>query len=270
MQARQAALGRQGVGRMPRSGHQQTWRPNKPLELTPLRVERDRADFEGRFPLEGFPNLQGGAAQRQAVGPRYVMIVPIALHSPNTTHLHCSPLLTAHVSYGRVALDNVSYEERTMFDPTTIADDVVSRVSEHYQRANAEQDRAIADDQTIGELIERFQHLLDLLFLPATGRYAYRIPATFWSEPGIGQVLARVQAWLRHDDLIPLTEAAQLLFPDVARTNLQAARMRVKRLTERGELMVYLAPDEPNPTQQVRVSRQAIEALHAAGYAQKQ
>ncbi len=57
MQARQAALGRQGVGRMPRSGHQQTWRPNKPLELTPLRVERDRADFEGRFPLEGFPNL---------------------------------------------------------------------------------------------------------------------------------------------------------------------------------------------------------------------
>jgi hypothetical protein len=67
MQARQAALGRQGVGRMPRSGHQQTWRPNKPLELTPLRVERDRADFEGRFPLEGFPNLQGGAAQRQAV-----------------------------------------------------------------------------------------------------------------------------------------------------------------------------------------------------------
>ena len=190
-----------------------------------------------------------------------------------------------------------------MFDPTTIADDVVSRVSEHYQRlgrslawpqtdsassavrpptplhaditrfvliANAEQDRAIADDQTIGELIERFQHLLDLLFLPATGRYAYRIPATFWSEPGIGQVLARVQAWLRHDDLIPLTEAAQLLFPDVARTNLQAARMRVKRLTERGELMVYLAPDEPNPTQQVRVSRQAIEALHAAGYAQKQ
>ena len=190
-----------------------------------------------------------------------------------------------------------------MFDPISIADDVVNRVSERYQRisgslawpetdfpssaarpptplhadiarfvqiATGEQNRATADDQTIGELIERFQNVLDLLFLPASGRYAYRIPATFWSEPGIGQVLARVQAWLRHDDLIPLTEAAQLLFPDIARTNLQAARMRVKRLTERGELMVYLAPDEPNPTQQVRVSRQAIEALHAAGYVQKQ
>jgi hypothetical protein len=185
-----------------------------------------------------------------------------------------------------------------MFDATTITNDVVNRMSQHYQRigqslawpdtdscssavqpptplhadiarfvqiANDEQDRTTADDQTIGELIERFQNLLDLLFLPATGQYAYRIPASFWSESGIGQVLARVQAWLRHDDLISLSEAAQLLFPEIARSNLQAARMRVKRLTERGDLMTYLAPDEPNPTQQARVSRQAIEALYAAG-----
>ena len=185
-----------------------------------------------------------------------------------------------------------------MFNTTAIADDVVSRTTQHCQRigrslawpnndsppspsptpvhadiarfvqiANGEQDRATADDQMIGELIERFQNMLDLLFLPANGQYAYRIPASFWSEPGIGQVLARVQAWLRHDDLITFTEAAQILFPDIALGNLQAARMRVKRLTERGELMVYLALDEPNPTQQARVSRQAIEALRAAGRA---
>ena len=186
-----------------------------------------------------------------------------------------------------------------MFNTTAIADDVVSRTTQHCQRigrslawpdsdrrpspahpptpvhadiarfvqiANGEQDRATADDQLIGELIERFQNMLDLLFLPANGQYAYRIPASFWSEPGIGQVLARVQAWLRHDDLITFTEAAQLLFPDVAQSNLQAARMRIKRLTERGELMIYLALDEPNPTQQARVSHQAIEALRAAGY----
>jgi len=186
-----------------------------------------------------------------------------------------------------------------MFDTTTIADDVVSRMLLHYYRigrslawpsselnpshsqpptplhadimrfvqiANDEHNRATADEQMIGELIERFQNLLDLLFLPANGQYSYRVPATFWSEPGIGQVLARVQAWLRHDDLITLTEAAQILFPEIAQTNLQAARMRVKRLTERSELMVYLALDEPNPTQQARVSRQAIEALQAAGY----
>ena len=188
-----------------------------------------------------------------------------------------------------------------MFEVTTIADDVVSRITQHYHQighslvwpdtnrsrsparpptplhadiarfvhiANGDLDRATADDQTIGELIERFQNLLDLLFLPANGQYTYRIPATFWGEAGIEQVLARVQAWLRHDDLISLSEAAQVLFPTLAETNLQAARMRVKRLTERGDLMIYLAPDEPNPTQQARVSRQAIEALQAAGYAQ--
>jgi hypothetical protein len=41
--------------------------PNKPLELTPLRVEQDRGDFEAWFPLTCFPDLEGGAAQRQAV-----------------------------------------------------------------------------------------------------------------------------------------------------------------------------------------------------------
>jgi hypothetical protein len=41
--------------------------------------------------------------------------------------------------------------------------------------------------------------------------------------------------------------------------------MRVKRMVERGELMSYVDPSEPNPTQQVRLSRQAIEALRAAG-----
>jgi hypothetical protein len=185
-----------------------------------------------------------------------------------------------------------------MFDTMSIADNVVSRITQHYhdigqslawpdnpprstmraptpihadiarfvQIANGDVDRTTADDQMIGELIERFQNLLDLLFLPANGQYTYRIPPTFWSEAGIGQVLARVQAWLRHDDLISFTEAAQLLFPEIAGSNLQAARMRVKRLAERGDLMVYFAPDEPNPTQQGRVSRQAIEALQAAGY----
>jgi hypothetical protein len=74
-----------------------------------------------------------------------------------------------------------------------------------------------------------------------------------------------VQAWLRRDDRIGYTEAAQLLFPELAQANIQAARMRVKRMVERGELMMYIDPSEPNPTQQARLSRQAIEALHAAG-----
>lgn len=130
--------------------------------------------------------------------------------------------------------------------------------------ANGQIERRQADDELIGLAVERLQALLDALFLPAYGRAAYQVPPAFWREPGIGQVLARVQAWLRRDDLIGLTEAAQLLFPELARDNLQAARMRLRRLVNRGALMSYIAPDEPNPTQQLRVSRQALEALAAA------
>jgi hypothetical protein len=181
-----------------------------------------------------------------------------------------------------------------MFDTEAITTDVVTRIIKHSQRieerltwpereetatqqrpptplhedialfvriANGEIDRATVDDQLIGDIIERVQRMLDLLFLPANGIYTYRVPQAFWSETRIGQVLAHVQAWLRQDDLIGLTEAAELLFPELAQKNMQAARMRVRRLTERGELMVYIDPSEPNPTQQTRVSRQAIAAL---------
>jgi hypothetical protein len=43
-------------------------RPNKPLELTPLRFEQDRSDFASWMLLDCIPDLQGGAAQRQGVG----------------------------------------------------------------------------------------------------------------------------------------------------------------------------------------------------------
>ena len=41
--------------------------PNTALELTPLRIEQDRPDFETRFGLIAFPIKKCGAAQRQAV-----------------------------------------------------------------------------------------------------------------------------------------------------------------------------------------------------------
>jgi hypothetical protein len=131
--------------------------------------------------------------------------------------------------------------------------------------ANGELDRAVVDNQALGAIIERFQGLLDLLFRPAIGYYGYSIPPNFWTTTPLGQVLARVQAWLRHDDLLSYSEAARLLFPDLARANLQAARMRVKRLVERGDLQGYVDPLVANPTQQTRVSRQAAEALRDAG-----
>lgn len=131
--------------------------------------------------------------------------------------------------------------------------------------ARGEVERSTADSQMIGDVIERLQHLLDLLFKPVSGYYGYSIPPNFWTTTPLGQVLARVQAWLRADDLISFSEAAELLFPEIASTNLQAARMRVKRLVERGLLQSYRDPREPNPTHQRRVSRLAADALKASG-----
>jgi hypothetical protein len=183
-----------------------------------------------------------------------------------------------------------------MFEITTIAEHIMQRVVQHQRLltqyvpwspdmphppllnaplyrdldlfvriANGALDRAAVDEQQLGDIIERFQRLLDLLFLPASGYYGYSVPAKFWTDTTIGQMLAYVQAWLRHDDLIGYTDAAQLLFPDLAQTNLQAARMRVKRLVDRKLLHSYSDPSAKNPTQHVRVSHQAVEALKAAG-----
>jgi hypothetical protein len=183
-----------------------------------------------------------------------------------------------------------------MFDPDAIAEEVLGRVRRHTRLvqtalyappalpalpdndgpaplrsdierlvviANGAVDRRLADVDSVADVLELVQRVLDILFAQAYETTLPRIPASFWASPGIGQVLAHVQAWLRHDDLISYTQAAQLLFPSLAQQNVQAARMRIKRLTEGGTLMLYRDPSTPNPTQQVRVSRQAVEALRA-------
>jgi DNA-binding NarL/FixJ family response regulator len=215
------------------------------------------------------------------VGSRSLVSTWVAQHR----HLYCEQLTLASCEY-------------TIFDATSLAEPIVQRMTQQYMMlahalqwsspdaartqghpptplhadlalfvsiANDQLDRGAVDDQLLGDIIERFQHLLDLLFKPVSGYYGYSIPPNFWTTTPLGQVLARVQAWLRGDDLISYTDAAYLLFPDMAATNPQAARMRVKRLVERGVLQSYSDLYEPNPTQQSRISRQAAEALKAAG-----
>ncbi|MFL5800743.1 MAG: hypothetical protein ACJ8CR_03285 [Roseiflexaceae bacterium] len=187
-----------------------------------------------------------------------------------------------------------------MFDADAIARDVIGRALANYQRigrrlyrsgsgdppadplqssplrddilllvriANGDIDRATIGDQGVGAVVEAVERVVELLFARAGEPHAHHVPASFWSQPGIGQALAHVQVWLRRDDLIGYTDAAQMLFGELAAENIQAARMRVKRLVERGMLMAYAAPGEANPTRRARVSRQAAEALRDAGAA---
>lgn len=127
--------------------------------------------------------------------------------------------------------------------------------------ANGTIKRSEASEDQIADILEISERLIDLLFGRVYNQSATSVPSFFWNETTVGQMLAHVQAWLRQDDLISLSDAAQLLFPELAETNLQAARMRVKRLTEQGRLMQYRDPRVNNRMQQLRVSRQAVEAL---------
>jgi len=94
--------------------------------------------------------------------------------------------------------------------------------------------------------------------------YLDAIPGSFRTQSDIGQVMGQVQAWLRRDDLITYAAAAHILFSALVKENIQAARMSIKRLVERGKLMSYVDLDEANPTQQTRVSKLTVEALLAA------
>jgi hypothetical protein len=131
--------------------------------------------------------------------------------------------------------------------------------------ANGTMKRSEASEDQIADILEMTEQLIDLLFGRVYDQPLGSLPPYFWNETSVGQMLAHVQAWLRQDDLISLSDAAQLLYPELAETNLQAARMRVKRLTEQGRLMQYRDLRVHNRMQQLRVSRQAVEAL---GYAQ--
>jgi hypothetical protein len=51
--------------------------PNKPLELTPLRVRQDRPDFEGWIWLDGVPDLE---VRRSSCPDRWAAR-PVILHS---------------------------------------------------------------------------------------------------------------------------------------------------------------------------------------------
>lgn len=107
-----------------------------------------------------------------------------------------------------------------------------------------------------GIVAETAQAVCEVLF---TSAMTYEIPSAFWRTE-LGQVIAHCQLWLRGDDLISITEAAQILRGDTKKADLMA----VRRLIAHGALTEYFDPTEKNPVRQPRVSRTEVEALHNA------
>jgi hypothetical protein len=89
------------------------------------------------------------------------------------------------------------------------------------------------------------------------------IPGEFWTQPGIGAVCGAVLAWLDADDLITITEAARLLYPDALLVGSNVATQRVLRLIASGKLREYMVNAEvaPNPRHRRRVKRSEVLPL---------
>lgn len=131
------------------------------------------------------------------------------------------------------------------------------------QVANGEIDRASAGDARYFEIQGVLKDVCALLWQPPIGPVGYQVPADFWSQPGIGAVCGAVLAWLDADDLITISEAAQLLYPDAAEVGSNVATQRVLRLISRGKVTAYQASAdvEPNPRRRQRVKRSEVLLL---------
>lgn len=107
-----------------------------------------------------------------------------------------------------------------------------------------------------GIVAETIQSICETLFVAPAGAYSYEIPEGFWKTP-LGQVVMRCQLWLHHDELLTISEAAQLLRGSTDKADL----MFIRRAIDSGKLTAYTDPGEPNPTRATRLSRAEVEAL---------
>lgn len=101
-----------------------------------------------------------------------------------------------------------------------------------------------------GIVYEGIQGLMERLFgIPGTA--SYQIPQDFWDTP-FGQVVSLAFAWVQGDDLITMSEAAELSGKSLS---------TLSQMVSRGKLKSYPDPNEPNPQRARRVLKTDIEAL---------
>jgi len=111
------------------------------------------------------------------------------------------------------------------------------------------------EGQNPGEVMEMCQDIAETLYsVPLEN--AYTIPPHFW-ETDMGQVILRAQIWASGDELITISDAAELVHGE----NTQNNRMKIQRAIKRGDLTAYVDKAEPNPQRSTRVSKREVESL---------
>ncbi len=120
--------------------------------------------------------------------------------------------------------------------------------------ANGEVDRATADEDFVGEMQALIQDIAELCAWWWTSEY--QIPDS-WRETPLGRAWDAARYWLLSDEMITLSEAAEILY----RSTEPAQLMKIDRLIERGKLTSYLDPTESNPRRARRVLKRDVRDL---------
>ncbi len=105
-----------------------------------------------------------------------------------------------------------------------------------------------------GEVYECVQSLCEHLFAAPGIGAAYRIPQEFWDAP-IGQMVNLAFIWARGDELVTLSEAAEISGKSLS---------TLSQMISRGKLQSYPDPREPNPQKRNRLLRSDVESLASA------
>lgn len=100
------------------------------------------------------------------------------------------------------------------------------------------------------EVYEGVQGLVEKLF-GVPGESAYTIPAEFWQSP-FGSMVMAAFVWSRGDELISISQAAEISGKSVK---------SISQLVARGKLRSYPDMSEPNPRRRVRVLKSDVKAL---------
>jgi len=108
------------------------------------------------------------------------------------------------------------------------------------------------NDYNVSIIHETIQSLCERLFaVPGLG-YSYDIPVSFWSTE-LGQMVAMARLWQMGDELISLTEAAEILKKDIS---------TISRQVKNGDILGYFDPTATNPQKgKIKVSRRQVESL---------
>jgi len=161
------------------------------------------------------------------------------------------------IGFLRQYMEDVTWELRNHFGIELDADEiphndddllcllVAESIADMVRAANG--DTADLDQ---GEVYEGIQGLVERLF-SVPGESSYTIPVEFWHSD-FGSMVLAAYIWSQGDELITVTQAAEISGRSVA---------SISNMAKRGRLQQYPDMREPNPQKRMRVLKSEIEAL---------